>query len=141
MGQSRRTQVSRRAERNAPKVTEWKLQPSIKPGVKLISSAAFIEKYDVVGRYLSGRLTAARQLLQKGETERARRIIVEQVKGPERDQLLEDLDRTALTFALKRGKLDEAEQVVSGIRSKDQRGSNGGKVVCRRPSRVGCANA
>jgi len=66
---------------------------------------------------------AAMRLLQTGETERARQVITQNLSGTERDQLLALIDRAAITRALEQGKLDEAKQLVSGIRAKERRAS------------------
>ena len=66
---------------------------------------------------------AAMRLLQTGETERARQVITQNLSGAERDQLLALIDRAAITRALEQGKLDEAKQLVSGIRAKERRAS------------------
>ena len=66
---------------------------------------------------------AAMKLLQTGETERARQVITQNLSGTERDRLLSLLDRAAIARALEQGKLDEAKQLVSGIRAKERRAS------------------
>jgi len=66
---------------------------------------------------------AAMKLLQTGETERARQLITQNLSGTERDRLLSLLDRAAIARALEQGKLDEAKQLVSGIRAKERRAS------------------
>ena len=66
---------------------------------------------------------AAMKLLQTGETERARQLITQNLSGAERDRLLSLLDRAAIARALEQGKLDEAKQLVSGIRAKERRAS------------------
>jgi len=62
-------------------------------------------------------------LLQTGQTERARQVITQNLSGTERDRLLSLLDRGAIARALEQGKLDEAKQLVSGIRAKERRAS------------------
>ena len=66
---------------------------------------------------------AASKLLQAGETERARRVINENMSGQEREQFLAAVDHAEVARAVEKGKTDEAREVVSRIRSKERRAS------------------
>lgn len=65
--------------------------------------------------------SAAWKLAQSGDTERARQIISDNISGPEREQILAQMDQRLIARALEQGKLDEAKQLVSRIRSKNLR--------------------
>ncbi|HEX8136507.1 MAG TPA: hypothetical protein VF544_02845 [Pyrinomonadaceae bacterium] len=66
---------------------------------------------------------AAWALMQKGETDRARQIITENMSGQEREQALARLDRLVIMRAIEKGKLDEVKQLISTIRSKERKAS------------------
>jgi hypothetical protein len=58
----------------------------------------------------------------KGDFESARRIVNDNLRdSSERAQMLEGINRLALLYVLHSGKLDEARQLVSQIRSKEKR--------------------
>jgi hypothetical protein len=65
--------------------------------------------------------TAVWKLLQSGDAERARQIINDNMSGQERDQFLAHIDQRLIARALEQGKLDEAKQLLSRIRSKNNR--------------------
>lgn len=65
---------------------------------------------------------AAFKALEKGDAARARQIVSEHVRdSSERAQLLSLIDRTAVIRLLDSGKFEEARQLVSRIRSKEER--------------------
>jgi hypothetical protein len=66
---------------------------------------------------------AAMKLMQSGDTDRARQIITENMSGQERDRMLTQLDRVAVARDLEQGKIEEAKQFISSIRSKERRAS------------------
>jgi hypothetical protein len=66
---------------------------------------------------------AAWALLQKGDTDRARQVITENMSGQEREQALARLDRLVIMRAIDKGKLDEVKQLIAGIRSKERKAS------------------
>ncbi|HVF57394.1 MAG TPA: hypothetical protein VM934_14665 [Pyrinomonadaceae bacterium] len=67
-------------------------------------------------------MRAAGLAMSKGDFERARQIVNDNLRdNPDRAQILESLNQTALVYALRKGKLDDARQLVSQIRSKEKR--------------------
>jgi hypothetical protein len=64
---------------------------------------------------------AAMKLAQSGETERARQVVADNLRGAERDNMLAHLDRAALAAAVGKGKLDEAKALISRVESKERR--------------------
>lgn len=65
--------------------------------------------------------SATWKLLQAGDPERARQVIVDNLSGPERDQLLAQVDRQAISRAIEQGRFEEARQQALRIRSKERR--------------------
>ncbi|MDQ3687970.1 MAG: hypothetical protein M3430_20525 [Acidobacteriota bacterium] len=65
---------------------------------------------------------AAWQAMQKGDTDRARQIIHDNVQNsPEREQLLGEIDRQVLARATAQGNIEEARQMLAGVSSKNDR--------------------
>jgi hypothetical protein len=66
-------------------------------------------------------MMAAMKFAEAGNSERARQILNDNVNGPERDQLLAQIDRQLMAQAVEQGKMDEAKQLASRLRSKEAR--------------------
>ena len=66
---------------------------------------------------------AAARLLQAGETERARQVVDEHLRGQEREQMLAHMEKAELARAVEKGGAEEARAVVSRIKSKERRAS------------------
>jgi tetratricopeptide (TPR) repeat protein len=64
---------------------------------------------------------AASKLLQGGDFDRARQIVSEHLRGPERDVMLAQIDRLAVARTLEQGKLDEAKQIISRLPSREMK--------------------
>ncbi|HEV7859338.1 MAG TPA: hypothetical protein VGO91_12020 [Pyrinomonadaceae bacterium] len=64
---------------------------------------------------------AAMKFAEAGNHERARQILNDNVSGPERDQLLVQIDRQLMAQAVEQGKVEEAKQLASRMRSKEAR--------------------
>lgn len=65
--------------------------------------------------------SAAWKLVQSGDVERARQIVNDNLSGPEREQMLAQIDQRLVARAIEQGKVDEAKQLISRIRSKNGR--------------------
>lgn len=61
---------------------------------------------------------AVSQMVQNGETERARQLLAEAPAGAERDRALELLDSLVAQKAVKDGKFDEARKIIGKITNK-----------------------
>jgi hypothetical protein len=67
---------------------------------------------------------AAWKALNKGETERARQIVNDNIRDSStRDRILEGLDRMSLWDALRKNKLNEVRQKLARVKSKEERAS------------------
>ena len=66
---------------------------------------------------------AAGKLMESGDVERARKIVADNLSGPERDQMLAQIDRLAIANAGKLGKIDEARKIISRLGTKEMRAS------------------
>jgi hypothetical protein len=66
-------------------------------------------------------MVAAMKFAESGNKERARQIINDNLSGPEREQLLVQLDRQLMSKAVEEGKVEEAKQLASRMRSKETR--------------------
>jgi len=64
---------------------------------------------------------AVMELLRTGETERARRVATDHLRGDDRERLLEQIDLFAVAKAVEKGKPEEARQLISSIRQKERR--------------------
>jgi len=64
---------------------------------------------------------AAMKLAQAGDTERARQVITDNLRGEEREQLLAFIDQAEVARAVEKGDTEKARGVVSGIKSKERR--------------------
>ena len=64
---------------------------------------------------------AAVKLLQAGDTERARQVVSENLRGAEREQMLAHIDQTEVMRAVEKGDTDGAKAVASRIKSKERR--------------------
>jgi hypothetical protein len=64
---------------------------------------------------------AAMKFAQAGNNERARQILNDNVSGPEREELLVQIDRQLMAQAVEQGKVEEAKQLASRMRSKEAR--------------------
>jgi hypothetical protein len=64
---------------------------------------------------------AAMKFAEAGNNERARQILNDNVSGPERDQLLVQIDRQLMAQAVEQGKVEEAKQLASRMRSQETR--------------------
>jgi hypothetical protein len=65
--------------------------------------------------------TAAMKFLEKGDTERARQIVSDNIRGPERERLLGIIDAAAIARAIETGSLDAAKRTISAISSREKR--------------------
>jgi hypothetical protein len=66
-------------------------------------------------------MTAATKLMETGNADRARQVIVDNLSGPEREQFLVQIDRQLISKAVEQGKVEEARQLASRLRSKESR--------------------
>jgi hypothetical protein len=66
---------------------------------------------------------AAMKLIQSGEIERARRVVSEQVRGQERDEMLAYIDGFELARAIEKGDTEAARAAASRAKSKERRAS------------------
>lgn len=66
---------------------------------------------------------AAGKLIESGEIERARKIVTDNLKGVERDQMLAQIDQVSIANAGKQGKIDEARKIISRLGTKEMRAS------------------
>jgi hypothetical protein len=66
-------------------------------------------------------MMAAMKFAEAGNSERARQILNDNVSGPERDQLMVQIDKQLMTQAIEQGKVEEAKQLASRMRSKEAR--------------------
>ena len=64
---------------------------------------------------------AAMKLVQSGDTERARQVINDNLRGQEREQMLAQVDGATVARAVEKGNLDEARGLVARIQSKERR--------------------
>jgi hypothetical protein len=64
---------------------------------------------------------AAIKLAQAGDTERARQVITDNLRGDAREQLLAAIEQAELARAVEKGDADKARAVISGIKSKERR--------------------
>jgi hypothetical protein len=64
---------------------------------------------------------AAMKLVQSGDTERARQVVNDNLRGQEREQMLAQVDGLSVARAVEKGNVDEARAVVSRIKSKERR--------------------
>ena len=65
---------------------------------------------------------AAQRAMEKGDLERARKIIDEHIADTEqRKAILEDIDRQALTNAVREGKLETTRQMLAQVESPEER--------------------
>jgi hypothetical protein len=68
-------------------------------------------------------MAAASKLFSAGDAERARAVATENLRGPEREQMLAYLDNAEAARAVAKGNMDDARAVVSRIKSKERRAS------------------
>jgi hypothetical protein len=66
-------------------------------------------------------MAVAMKFAEAGDNERARQVLNDNVSGPEREQLLVQIDRRMMSKAVEQGKVDEARQVASRMLSKEAR--------------------
>jgi hypothetical protein len=66
---------------------------------------------------------AVGKLIEAGEIERARQIARDNLSAPERDQILEQINRVAIANAIKQHKIDEAKEIISRVSSREERAS------------------
>jgi hypothetical protein len=64
---------------------------------------------------------AAMNLMRSGDTERARQIVADNLRGEERERLLSQIELLAVAKSVEAGKHEEAGRLVSRIRQKDRR--------------------
>jgi hypothetical protein len=64
---------------------------------------------------------AAMKLLNAGDTERARQVISDNLRGAEREQMLGMIEQAEVTRAVEKGDTNAARGVVAGIKSKERR--------------------
>jgi tetratricopeptide (TPR) repeat protein len=65
--------------------------------------------------------SAVTKLMQSGDLERARKIVADNLSGPERDRWLEQIDTQLIAKALKEGKMEEARKLLERITPKEAR--------------------
>jgi hypothetical protein len=103
-----------------PETKEWmRTQQMINNGTPedLLEAASKAPPETRNGLYM----TAAMKFFEAGDSERARQVLNDNVSGPEREQLLVQIDRRMMSKAVEQGKVDEARQVASRMRSKETR--------------------
>jgi hypothetical protein len=102
-----------------PRVRAWTQFESVmaKPPDAIIEEAARMPA-EMRSAFYS---TAAMKLAQAGDTERARQVVTDNLRGEEREQLLAVIDRAEVARAVEKGDTDKARGVASGIKSKERR--------------------
>lgn len=65
--------------------------------------------------------SAVTKLMQSGDLERARKIVADNLSGPERDRWLAQIDQQLIAKALKEGKLEDARKLLERITPKEAR--------------------
>ncbi len=64
-------------------------------------------------------MMAAGKLMQAGDVDRARQITKDNLSGADRDQMLARIDQLTIANAIKRGKIDEAKEIILRLSSRD----------------------
>ncbi|HWS88457.1 MAG TPA: hypothetical protein VN282_15905 [Pyrinomonadaceae bacterium] len=104
-----------------PRARAWMQYESVmaKPPDAILEEAAKAPA-EMRGQLYMG---AASKLFRAGETERARAVVNENLRGQEREQMLASLDGAEVARAVEKGNADEARAVVSRVKSKERRAS------------------
>lgn len=64
---------------------------------------------------------AAGKLIESGELDRARKVVADNFNGPDRDLLLDQIDRMAIANDGKLGKIEEARKIIKRLATKEMR--------------------
>jgi hypothetical protein len=102
-----------------PRVKAWTRFESVMSGTpdSILEEAAKAPE-EVRGMFYSA---AVMKLAQAGDTERARQVAAEQLRGEAREQMLSLIDQAEVARAVEKGDTDAARGLVSRIKSKERR--------------------
>jgi hypothetical protein len=102
-----------------PRMRAWEQFDSIrdKPADAILEAAAKAPA-GMRGSLVS---MAVMKLMRSGDSERARQVVTDELRGQERDQMLAYVDRAELERAIAKGDTDAAKAAVSRVKSKERR--------------------